>query len=437
MKYYLLLPLLLLRFSTKAQIQFNSFQEVMNFADAHAFSIKNAQISEQISITEKKEAKSNLVPSLTASLGYNDNITIQPTLVPARMFNPSAEEGAVEELTFGTRYTYTRGLQAQWDVLNFQKLFAIKTADLKIKESKVNTDLNRYNTYNQLASTYYSILLTQESIKIYEENVEVSTSIFQLAVDKFQNGIISEAELNRSEIRNRQNLSNLNQAQNNLAQFYLQLQSQLNTNQIITVLDSPEQFTLENTNISNQHPEVLLNEIALEKQQSILKQTKALRLPSLSLIYQNNQNWATDRFWDLANANTLPQQTFGIKFSWSGFTNFSTKQKIKQSEWQLEMQQQQLEHSLLVKQQEDQLLQLQWDLSADQLIENKEILALQEKNDGYVEDQYEAGIISLDARLDKYDDLLTAQDRYLQSLASFTLAQYKIYIRQIDFSTSE
>ena len=44
--------------------------------------------------------------------------------------------------------------------------------------------------------------------------------------------------------------------------------------------------------------------------------------------------------------------------------------------------------------------------------------------------QNESGMISLDQRLDKYDDLLAVQNSYLQSLAEYTLAQYKIYIRQ-------
>lgn len=437
MKNYVFLLLILVSFSAQSQIQFSSFQEVLNYADEHALAIQSAKLGEEIAISEKKEAGTYLLPSIGGSLGYNDNITLQPTLIPAQLFNPEAPEGSFQEATFGTKYQYSRGLQAQWDVLNFQKTFAFQTAKLGVAESKANTEVNRFNTYNQLASTYYSILLTQESIRIYEENVKVSTSIFELTEKKFQEGLLSESELNRAAINKLQNKRNLDLATNNLSQFYLQLQSQLNTKETIKILDSPEKFALSQTSIMYTHPEILWQEAKLKSSESILKQSKAARIPSLSLIYQNNQTWATDNFMDFSNANRLPNQTFGLSLNLSGLFGLSNRHKIKQSQTQLQMQQMQLDNTKLVKEQEDNLLQLQWDQASEQLRDSKEILALQEKNDTHAENTYESGLISLSNRLDQYDDLLASQDNYLQSLASFSLAQYKIYLRQIDFTQNK
>lgn len=418
-----------------AQIEFNSFQEVLKYADARAIAIQGAGVSEQMALAEKKEAKSNLLPSLGASLGYNDNITLQPTLVPAQLFNPAATENTFEELTFGTQYLYSFGIQAQWDILNFQKIFAVQTANVEVEKSKINSEVNRYKTYHQLASIYYSILLTQASIQVYEENVRVAESIFVHAKEKYQEGIINEAELNRAAIKKLQNQSSLNLAKNNLDQFYLQLQSQLNTGKSITITDTAENFVLESTTIQGPHPEVSLQELAVIQHESILKQTKALRLPSLSLVYQNNTNWATNDFMGFADANTLPQQVFGVKISLSGLLSGTTKQKIKQSEWTLQLQRLQLDNTRLVTQKEDELLQLELQQAANQLGEYEQILDLQAQNDAHAANIYESGMMSLDQRLDKYDDLLAVQNSYLQSLAAYTLAQYKMYIRQMDFKT--
>ena len=92
---------------------------------------------------------------------------MQPTLVPEQFFNPNATEGSFRELTFGQQHVYSTGIQAQWNILNFQKQFASQTADIVAEQSEINTQKNKYNTYNLLASTYYSILLTQEAIVIY------------------------------------------------------------------------------------------------------------------------------------------------------------------------------------------------------------------------------------------------------------------------------
>jgi outer membrane protein len=54
----------------------------------------------------------------------------------------------------------------------------------------------------------------------------------------------------------------------------------------------------------------------------------------------------------------------------------------------------------------------------------------------HAENKYNSGITSLNERLDSYEDLLNAQNAYLQSLASYTLAKYKLNIRQIDLKSN-
>lgn len=433
MKNWIFSVLLLWCIPATSQIQFNSFDEVLKYADAHAVAIKSAAIGEQIAVSEKKEARSALLPSVNLSLGYNDNITLQPTLVPAQIFNPAAPEDAYEELTFGTKYIYSRGMQIQWDALNFQKWFALKTANFEIEKSKANTEINRFNTYHQLASAYYSILLTQESIGIYEQNTRIADTIYQLAREKFQEGVISKPELNRAEINEIQSRRTLDLAKSNLEQLYIQFQSQLNTEEPIVVADSLETFALVETGIQSTHPEIIMQEAEVRKSESILKQSNALRLPSLSLVYQNNQNWATNDFLGFSDANKLPQQVLGVKLSMTGFLSGSIRQKVSQSKSALQLQQLQLSNIRLLKQNEDASLQIQLKQASEQLAEQKKILALQEENDVHAENRYESGIISLDQRLDQSDDLLAAQNNYLQSLADYTLAQYKLYIRQMNF----
>ncbi|MEM8890580.1 MAG: TolC family protein, partial [Bacteroidota bacterium] len=275
MKHLLILLLIAISIPAKSQLQFHSFQELLEYADEHAIAIRSAELNEQIAESEKKEAGSFLIPTINASLGYNDNITLQPTLVPAQFFNPEAPEDEFQELNFGTKYNYTRGFSAQWDILNFQKNFAFQTAKLGVAESKANTEISRYNTYNQLASTYYSILLSQESIRLYEQNVELSTSIFELAEEKFEQGLISEADLNRSAIKKLQDQRNLDMARNNLQQFSLQLMGQLNTKEEVKILDTPASFMLTQTSIMYAHPEIVMQEATVKKYESMLKQTKA------------------------------------------------------------------------------------------------------------------------------------------------------------------
>jgi outer membrane protein len=425
------------RIEADAQIQFQSFQDVLKYADEHAIQIQSAVIGEQIASANKKDAKSYLYPSVNASAGYNNNLTLQPTLVPAEFFDANATSGTFRELTFGQQHVYSAGIQAQWDVLNFQKMFASQTANRVAEQSEINTQKSKFNTYNLLASTYYSVMLTQEAIIIYEENLKISEAIYNNTIEKFEKGIISEEALNASEIKQLENRNNLQQALSNRSRFYTQLQTQLNTNQQIIILDSPHNFNLTDTSFETKHPEITWQEMEVTKQKSLLKEKKALLLPNISLTYQYNTNWATDGLTDFSNANELPQQYVGAKLNIPIFNGFSSRSKIKKSKLELQQQELQLENTKLVTQNKDDLLLLDVNQFEEEFAKNTKIMALRQKNDVHAENKYNSGITSLNERLDRYEDLLNAQNTYLQSLASYTLAKYKLYIRQIDLKSNK
>ncbi|PZU16437.1 MAG: hypothetical protein DI622_11550 [Chryseobacterium sp.] len=433
-KSFFLLFVMLCCFSVKSQIVFGSFQEVLDYADKHSASIRISEAQQEINSIGEKHAKSFLYPSINASAGFNDNITLQPTLVPAKLFNPNAPEGSFEEMTFGKQYVYTTSLQAQWNVLDFQKIFAIKTSKLLSEAGKIDTEVNRFNTYNQLASLYYSISLAQKSIEIDKENLKVTEVMLDNALEKYKKGIISESDLNRVSIQNIQNKRKIEVTENNMVQLYRQMQSVLSLREEIQISDTGSvEDSVSVFDFQAIHPEVLFQEKQIDISKSLVKQNEALRYPSMGFVYQYNYNWVTDRLTDFSNANTLPQQFLGIRLNVPVFSGFSINQKIKESKAELKIQQLQLENIRIGKDKEDEILNLQYDQTKTNLERNTQILSLQEKNDIHTQDKYESGIISLDERLDRYSDLLSAQYNYLQSLADFSLAKYKIYIRKIDF----
>lgn len=430
----LILFVLLSCLSVKSQIVFSSFQEVRDYADKHSASIRISEAQQEVNAIREKQSRSFLYPSVNASAGFNDNITLQPTLVPARLFNPNATEGSFEEMTFGKTYLYTTSIQAQWNVLDFQKIFAIKTSEFQSEAGKLSTEINRFNTYNQLASVYYSILLSQKSLEIDEKNANVTKKMLQNASEKYRKGIISESDLNRVSIQHLQNEKKIKTTESNLDQLYRQLQSILNLREEIQISDfGTDEDHIINPDFQAVHPEIFFQEKQIDISKSVVKQSEAMRYPTLGLVYQYNHNWTTDHFMDFSNVNNLPQQFFGVKLNLPLFNGFSIHQKIKESQTELKIQQMQLENTKIVKDKEDEILKIQYNQSIADLEKTKEILQLQEQNDIHTQNKYESGIISLDERLDRYSDLLSAQNDYLRSLSDFSLAKYKIYLRTIDF----
>jgi len=422
-------------YSVHGQLEFSSLQELFKYADDNSIILKTSDLNEQLYLSKNKESKTNLLPDVNTSLGYNDNITLQPSLIPAQIFDPTAPEGEFSEIVFGTKYQYSRTMQAQWDVLNFQKIFAVEVSKLDVSKAKASTELNRFNLYNQLASMYYSIILTQESIEVYEKNEQASKAILENASNQFEKGIISKSEYNQAFINYKQVGSQLKASRSSLKQYIIQLQTQLDTQDSIVINDSFEVLDELSLNNTKTHPEILLQEANLLGVEAQLKQTKALRYPTLSLVYQETKTWATDEFFNFSDANDLPQQLFGVTINLNPF-DFSRKKKIKQSKINIDLQKLELESSKLQFQKEDELLQLQFVQGMEQLEDDKTILALQKENDQHTENLYQDGLISLDNRLEKFKELLHTQNNYLNSLASLMLSKYKKYIRQIDFESN-
>jgi outer membrane protein TolC len=418
--------------SAWAQINFNSLQQVLDYADNHAINIKSAKSQQQIAAFKHTASKTALLPSLNASAGFNDNITLQPTLVPANLFNPAAPVGTFNEYTFGRKYVYSTSVQAGWDVLNFQKWFDIKTTEAARKVSEANIINVRYQVYNQVAQTYFSILLTEKYIGLAKDNIAASDSICRIAKDKYQSGIFTLENLNRSKIQLAQAQQQLSGLSSSLAQLYNQLQMQLNTDEQLILNDALSASYIpheDETGIVSVHPQVQVQEAQLKMNEQQLAQSRSLLYPTLSLGYQYNQSWASDKMFDLSGANNLPQQVFAAKLSIPVFNGLSTRSKISQLRIQLLEQQQVLEQQRLAAQKEEENLNLQYRQSIEEVNKQEEILLLQIDNDGHSKDRYESGIIGLDERLDKFRDLLQVQNEYMQSLSNYYINYYKRYIR--------
>lgn len=419
-------------FQAFAQQRFGSLQEVLAYADVHAAAIKNAAVQQKISHSQARTAKEALLPTVNASGGYTDNITLQPTLVPANLFDPTAPAGSYNEFTFGRKYLYTTGLQANWNVLDFEKWFELKTTAAQEAVSKASATAIRYNSFNELAQTYYAILLTEKFIAISAENLMVADSIYKTSSEKYGKGIITQENLNRAKIQQLQAKNNLDNLQYSVKELYYRLQRQLNISGPIVVTDSIniQNVPLEETTINSPHPEVQLQEAQATMAEARLQQVKSLYYPSLNLLYQYNYTWAGDSFLNFGNTNQLPQQLFGVKLSVPIFNGLATREKVLQTNLALEQQQTFLESKEIQAKKDDETLVLQYQKSVQELQKQAEILDLQQQNDVFTANRYNSGIISLDERLDKFADLLAVQNQYMQSLSNYYVSYYKIYIRQ-------
>lgn len=413
-----------------AQLSFTSLQDIWKYADAHNIQLSTAHASAQQAAITVKQAKGALLPTVTANGNYTDNIKLQPTLIPAHLFDQTAPDGTFYEATFGKRYSYAGSANAQLDLINMQNWFSIKSARLDEEIATLNLQKAKRDLYEQLANIYYSYLLSDEAEKLWADNLQTMDTLNASIQRKYSDGVVSEITANNAAInREKAAKSLLAATQNKLLQLN-NLQQLLNTTDTILIKEqAPQAYTLQPFGID---PDVSIAYEQLQKSNIQWQSAKAAYVPTLSAVYQYNRVLTTDRFMQFSQSNDLPSQYFGLRLSVPVFTGNSRRYTVQKAKIDRELKAQQYQAAGLQSQLSNQNILLSYYTTVKDMEKAKQILAMYQSNDIHATLLLEEGTISIDDRLRYYADLITNQQEYLRSRSDYFIQSYRLQIRTIN-----
>lgn len=430
----LLLVMCLAGLMAAGQVRFSSLEAVWAYADAHSIDIRSAHVNEELAALGAKSARGRLLPVVTANGAFTDNVRIQQTLVPAKLFNPAAPEGVYTEASFGRRYIYTGNVVAQLDLLNLSSWFSLKAARLQECITSIEVEQTKKDLYGQLADSYFSSLLLQEAEKLAEENVTATNGLYATALNKYKEGLISEPVLNTALINKRKAEQSLQTAQQ---QMLLQL------NNLRILLQLPDSIVLSPATVPADSvtgtmafvpdPSTQLAQQQLLLAKNSWQASKAAYAPVLSAVYQFSTQVAADDFLQFGNSNTMPQQYWGLRLSVPLFSGGSRKYEVARSKKIYDLRQQQYEAIRLQSSIAQDNLLLARNSAASSWQQSAHILALYRSNDAHAARKMEEGLLSLEERLKVYSDLLTYQETYLHTLNDYFIQQYRLLLQQTNF----
>jgi len=421
--------------NTKAQLRFASLQELWAYADAHNIQLQAAEAGKTTAGINVKQSYGAILPTVTANGSFTDNMTIQPTLVPANLFNPSAPAGTYTEATFGRRYIYNGNVVAQVDILNTQDWFAIKAAKLNNEIALLNIAKSKTDLYGQLASAYYSYVLLTEAERLSRDNLQTTTTAYNLATNKFTEGLISEITLNTAKINNEKAGKSLELAMQNKLLQLNNLKILLNTRDSILITERVEKDNaLALGDVFAPDPNVQLSAMQMQAAKNEWQSSKAAFAPTMSAIYQYNTQIAGDQFLKFSNTNNLPQQYWGLRLSVPVFSGGAKKYQVQKAKVDYSLKQKEYNNAKLQSGINDENLLIAYNSALSVYNKSKDILQLYQGNDTHAERRLSEGVISLDERLKTYSDLIVNQNEYLQSMSDYMIQQYRLQIRQTNFT---
>ncbi|MDJ1505351.1 TolC family protein [Cytophagaceae bacterium BD1B2-1] len=180
---------------------------------------------------------------------------------------------------------------------------------------------------------------------------------------------------------------------------------------------------------SSSHPEVKLAHAQSMLAHSAWKASKASFTPILSAVYQWNTQISGDELLKFGNANTLPQQYWGLRLSIPILVGSSRLFQIQKSHIDWEFKQKNYQAIRKQADLDDENLRLAYDNAVSALGKSRQIMDLYHQNDQHASRQLNEGVLSLDERLRYFSDYISGQNDYLTNLSEYLIQHYRIQIQ--------
>ena len=315
-------------------------KDCIDYALEKNIQLQQGKLSLEETDVDLKSAKASLFPSLSFSTGHN--------LVNRPYQETSATVSGTEIITSDNNNTYngSYSLSAQWTLWNVgQRLNNIKQQ----KTNKEIAGLSVAETENMLkeeiTKLFVQILYANESVEINKNTLEVSEATYKRAVELFNEGSLSKADVAQLEAQASNDKYQLVTAESTLRNYKLQLKQLLEldctTEMVLDMpaLDDkdvmallPSQIDVYNTALASR-PEIQSSKLSIDNAKLNIKTAKAGYMPTISLSASTSSmtnnastnNWAEQMKYGWNNM-------IGINLSIPIFNNRQTKSAVQKAQ---------------------------------------------------------------------------------------------------------
>lgn len=391
--------------------------------------IKIAELEIQRVDYSKKEALGNLLPSLSASGQYTNNIMKSVMFMPESF---SQMMGGQKYMEIGYKNSYTGSISAGLPLVNFSLWEQIKSKQCEIDLILEQARASKIDMTKQVKDAYFAVLLAKNSLKVLERSINNAKETLKSTEAGFEQGVVSEYDLIRAKVQ----VNNLNPsyiaAKNGLELAVLQLKMILSLpqEQEIVFLENLEDFSdrivsvtdAESERAVNNNSELRQLDLNIMSLQHNLKMVNSQHLPSLSAFGQYTYQTQAEDF-RFSEYNWVGSAAVGLQLNipiFNGRTVVNKAKQLKISLQELQLQKQYASDGID--------LQIQSAINnmkaaQEQLSVNKDAISQAERGYEIAKVRYQTGSGTILELNDSELSMTQANLNYQQSLYDFLTAQ--------------
>ena len=431
MKKIQLIVLLTISFVIHAQTNLTkeSYSFSLNEAIEHAL-INNynaINAARDIDAAKKKKWETTTIglPQINASLGYQNNIELQKSLIPAEFFG--GQPGEFAEVAFGTRHNMIGNATVSQLIFNGSYIVGLQSAKVYLQISENAKIKTNQEIREMVINAYGNVLLANESIAILEKNKTNLEKTLNETTQIFKNGLIEEENVEQLQIT----LTTIKSAQENIkrqkviATNMLKLILGITIGKELILTENLNNLALNNVNFElSTTPFQVENSIDFKIQENLVQSKKLLllleksnALPSLAAAYNFGYNAFGNQFQFFTNNQRwLNFSNVGLSLNVPIFSSLGRSARTQQAKIALEQaktQMTQVEQSLKLRFEK---AKSDYEYSLEQLNTTKSSLTLAERIENKQQIKLKEGLSSSFDLSEAQRQLYATQQNYLQAM---------------------
>ena len=431
MKKIQLIVLLTFGFVLQAQTNLTkeSFSFSLNEAIEHALKNNYSAINanRDIDAAKKKKWETTTIglPQINASLGYQNNIELQKSLIPAEFFG--GEKGEFAEVAFGTKHNMLGSATVSQLLFNGSYIVGLQSAKVYLQISENAKIKTNQEIREMVVNAYGNVLLANESIAILEKNKANLEKTLNETNQIFKNGLIEEENVEQLQIT----LTTIKSAQENIkrqkviATNMLKLILGITIDKELLLTENLNNLALNNINFElTTTPFQVENSIDFKIQENLVQSKKLLllleksnALPSLGAAYNIGYNAFGNQFQFFTNNQKwLNFANVGVSLNVPIFSSLGRSARTQQAKIALEQaktQMTQVEQSLKLQFEK---AKSDYEYSLEQLSNTKSSLTLAERIENKQQIKLKEGLSSSFDLSEAQRQLYATQQNYLQAM---------------------
>jgi outer membrane protein len=413
-----------------------TLQECIDYALVNNPTIKSSQAAVDASQAKVGEYLSSGLPQLTAAADLGDNFVIPTTFVPAQIFDPSAPEGALAPVQFGTKYTGRASIDLQQMIFSGSYFVGLKAARTYTELSKRDQTASEIDLIANVKKAYYSVLVNKERNALVQKNYQRLDSLLRQTRIMYDNGFAEKIDVNRVQVQ----FNNISQAIKtsgtalDISLKLLKFQMGMSMKEPLSLADDLQtiQFEALSEDLSpnfNYHNRIEYSKLEINKALVglDLKNTRVQFLPSLDFYGSYGASYGTAVFTNFVafGENWRTFGVYGLRLNMPIFDGMRKSKIIQQKKSQLR----QVENA-------QQLLKSQIDLEQEQYSlefeNNLSALKAQQENMKLAQEVYNVAVLKYQQGVGSNIEVIDADAAYKEAQTHYFSALYDALISTVD-----